>query len=52
MNNGSELENGSMFNKDNKRFDEFFTVFTKLNEPLQDFLLQCAKNLIDAQKKL
>ena len=41
-----------MFIKDNKRFEEFFTVFNKLNKPLQDFLIQCAKNLIDAQKKL
>lgn len=43
---------GEMFIKENKKFNEFFEIFNKVNEPLQDFLIQCAKNLLDAQKKL
>ncbi len=42
---------GEMFNK-TKNFDEFYLIFNNLNKPLQDFLTQCAKNLLDAQDKL
>ena len=43
---------GEMFIKENRKFNEFFEIFNKVNEPLQDFLIQCAKSLLDAQKKL
>ena len=43
---------GEMFIKYDEKFEEFFKIFSKLNKPLQDFLIQCAKNLIDAQNKL
>ena len=43
---------GSMYIEDDKKFNEFFSVFNNLNEPLQDFLLQCAKHLIEAQNKM
>lgn len=43
---------GEMFNIINKKYDDFFSIFNNLNEPLQDFLIQSAKNLLDTQKKL
>ena len=43
---------GEMFNISNKKYDDFFSIFNNLNEPLQDFLIQTAKNLIDSQNKL
>lgn len=43
---------GEMFNTINKKYDEFFSVYNSLNEPLQDFLIQTAKNLLNTQKKL
>ena len=43
---------GEMFNTIDKKYDEFFSVYNSLNEPLQDFLIQTAKNLLDTQKKL
>lgn len=42
---------GEMF-VDNLDFKKFFEIYSKLNKPLQDFLFQCAKNLLDAQNKL
>ena len=41
-----------MFNTIDKKYDEFFSVYNSLNEPLQDFLIQTAKNLLNSQKKL
>ena len=41
-----------MFNITNKKYDDFFSIFNNLNEPLQDFLIQTGKNLLDTQKKL
>ena len=43
---------GEMFNTIDKKYDEFFSVYNSLNEPLQDFLIQTAKNLLDSQNKL
>ena len=43
---------GEMFNTINKKYDEFFSVYNSLNDPLQDFLIQTAKNLLDSQNKL
>jgi len=44
--------NGSMFNEDDKKFNEFYEIYSKLNKPLQDFLIQTAINLHDMQEKL
>ena len=41
-----------MFNTIEKSYNEFFEIFKKLNPVLQDFLIQSAKNLLDAQKNL
>lgn len=43
---------GEMFNTIDKKYNEFFSIYNNLNEPLQDFLIQTAKNLLDTQKKL
>lgn len=43
---------GEIFNITNKKYDDFFSIFNNLNEPLQDFLIQTAKYLLDTQKKL
>lgn len=44
---------GEMFN-DSKIliYDEFFSIFNSLDTILQDFLINTAKNLLDAQNKL
>jgi len=44
---------GEMFN-DSKIliYDEFFSIFNSLDPILQDFLINTAKNLLDAQNKL
>lgn len=44
--------NGEMFIEDTRKLDEFLESFNKVNEPLQDYLVQCAKNLLDAQNKM
>lgn len=43
---------GEMFVEKNKKYDEFFSIFINLSKPLQDFLIQTAKNLLDMQDKL
>ena len=44
---------GEMFKKQkDKDFEQFYKTYSKLNKPLQDFLIECAKNLLDAQNKL
>lgn len=43
---------GEMFNIIDKKYDEFFDIYNNLNPVLQEFLLKCAKNLLDAQSKL
>lgn len=43
---------GEMFNTIDKRYNEFFDTFKNLNPVLQDYILNCAKNLLDAQNKL
>lgn len=44
--------NGNMFLEYDKKHDEFFSVFQNLKEPLQDFLIRTAHNLLDTQDKL
>lgn len=36
----------------NQNLDEFMATFSKLNKPLQDFLIKCAKNLLETQELL
>lgn len=43
---------GEMFNIIDKKYDEFFAIYNNLNPVLQEFLLKCAKNLLEAQSKL
>lgn len=44
--------NGNMFIEDDKKFFEFFEIYKQLTKPLQDFLIQIAKDLLDTQSKL
>lgn len=44
--------NGNMFLEYDKKHDEFFSVFQNLKEPLQDFLIRTARDLLDTQNKL
>ena len=44
--------NGNMFIEYDKKHDEFFSVFQNLKEPLQDFLIRTASDLLDTQNKL
>lgn len=44
--------NGEMFVNEDKKFKEFFEIYKSLSTPLQDFLIQTAKNLLDTQGKL
>lgn len=43
---------GKMFISDEKKYKEFFSVFSDLDPPLQDYLLETAKDLLKAQSKL
>ena len=38
---------GQMFNTIDKQYNEFFTIYNKLNKPLQDFLFKVSKDLLD-----
>lgn len=41
-----------MFNIVDKKFDDFFSIYNNMSEPLQDFLLDTAKRLLDLQDKI
>lgn len=43
---------GMMFNSHDKKFDEFFEIYQHLNQPLQDFLIETAKLLLQKQDLL
>lgn len=43
---------GEMFTYNTKRFNDFFEVFSDLNPHFQDFLLNCAKELLNTQNNL
>lgn len=43
---------GNIFIEDDKKFEEFFEIYKKLSSPLQEFLIQTAKDLLSAQSKL
>ena len=41
-----------MFIKENKKYDEFFSIYNQLSKPLQEFLLKVGQNLLETQEKL
>lgn len=43
---------GDMFKMVNVKYDEFFKIYNKLNEPLQHYLLISAKELLKTQTQL
>ena len=43
---------GAMFITEDTKLNEFFEIYSCLDKPLKDFLIECAKNLLDAQNKL
>lgn len=43
---------GNIFNLEDKKFNEFFEIYKILNPPLQEFLIDTAKNLAELQNKL
>lgn len=43
---------GEMILEYDKKHDEFFSVFQNLKEPLQDFLIRTASDLLNTQNKL
>ena len=43
---------GAMFNTDDSKLNEFFEIYSNSEKPLQDYLVTCAKNLLEAQKLL
>lgn len=43
---------GQMFNTIDKQYNEFFSIYNKLNKPLQDFLFKVSKDLLDTQNRL
>lgn len=47
-----ETGKGNMFIEIDKRYDEFFSNYKKLNPNLQDFLLKVAKDLLELQEKI
>ena len=43
---------GEMFVTIDNKFKDFYSIYKKLSNPLQDFLIQSAKTLLEAQNKL
>ena len=43
---------GNVFIEEDKKFNEFFELYKNLSSPLQDFLIQVTKDLLDTQDKL
>lgn len=43
---------GNMFINEDRKFNEFFEIYKQLTKPLQEFLIQTAKNLLETQDKL
>lgn len=43
---------GEMFTYNTKRFNDFFEIYSDLNTHFQDFLLKCAKELLNTQNNL
>lgn len=43
---------GDIFVSEDKKYNEFFEVYKKLSPPLQEFIYQTAKNLLETQNLL
>lgn len=43
---------GSMFIEYDLKYERFYKVYSKLSEPLQDYLLSCAIELLKTQENL
>lgn len=43
---------GEMFISKDKKFKEFYEIFSHLNQPLQDFLIKVANDLLETQNLL
>lgn len=43
---------GEIFNRMDKNYEEFFSIFKNLTPVLQDFLIKVANDLLDTQTKL
>lgn len=43
---------GSIFITENPKLNQFFETYNDLEKPLQEFLVQCAKDLLNAQNKM
>ena len=43
---------GEMFIIEDKKFNEFYEIYKQLTPPLQEFLIQSARNLLNTQSKL
>lgn len=43
---------GNMFIEEDRKFNEFYEIYKQLSKPLQDFLIQVCKDLLDTQSKL
>lgn len=43
---------GNMFIEENKKYDEFFSIYNQLSTPLQQFLLKIGQDLLETQEKL
>lgn len=41
-----------MFIEENKKYDEFFSIYNQLSIPLQEFLLKVGQDLLETQEKL
>lgn len=43
---------GSMFIEYDLKYEQFYKIYSKLSEPLQEYLLNCAIELLKTQEKL
>lgn len=43
---------GNIFVEEDKKFNEFYELYKNLSKPLQDFLIQVCRDLLDTQEKL
>lgn len=52
MKNGFALGNGEMFDTANQKFNQFWEIYKQLSPPFQNYILNCAKDLLKTQKVL
>lgn len=43
---------GNIFIEEDRKFNEFYELYKNLSKPLQDFLIQVCRDLLDTQSKL